>query len=276
MNRVIDKINALNFQHPWLLINTAAVLLILSVGIFAFNIDQALFLRLQNWGSLLPESLWASITLLGDALTVAALMLLFTRKYPNVVWAGVLAALVTTVVVQSLKHTLVLPRPPLVIPPDVLMLIGPEYRHASFPSGHSCVIWVLAGIWLLSSYTWPKAVLVLSLASLVSLSRVMVGAHWPVDITTGALIGWLGAWAGLQMAQRWRWGITLKGRRIIVALLLVTAVALVGYDSGYPQAGYLVNTIAVICLLFGGYQFYVLMRHPQRLHIYGGKIDNSS
>ncbi len=269
MKSVANKISALNLEHPWLLIITATALFILSVVIFFFDLNQPLFLWLQSWGRLLPESFWASITLLGDAFTASALLLLFTRKYPNVVWAGVLGTLVTTVIVQSLKHSLVLPRPPLVIPPDVLMLIGPEYQHASFPSGHSCVIWLLAGIWLLNVYGWPKVVVVLSLASLVSLSRVMVGAHWPVDITTGALIGWLGAWAGVQMSKRWRWGMTLTGRRIIVAVLLVVAVMLIGYDSGYTQAGYLVNTVAIICLLFGGYHFYVLIRHPQRLNTSG-------
>ena len=268
MKSFTDKIRALNLEHPWLLLGTAAVLFVLSLIIFSFDFNRPLFLWLQAWGRLMPESFWASVTLLGDALTVAVLLLLFTRKYPNIVWAGVLAAVVSTVVVQTLKHTLVLPRPPLVIPPEVLIVIGPEYQHASFPSGHSCVVWVLAGIWLLTVSNWLQAAAVLLLASLVSLSRVMVGAHWPVDITSGALIGWLGAWAGVQMSKRWRWGMTLTGQRIIVGALLLAAVALVGYDSGYAytQVSYLVNTIAIICLLFGGYHFYTLVRHPQRLN----------
>ena len=58
------------------------------------------------------------------------------------------------------------------------MLIGPEYQHASFPSGHSTAIWVLAGVWLLSRYSGWKVVLgVLSLASLVSLSPLAGGYH---------------------------------------------------------------------------------------------------
>ena len=188
MKNIIEKINNLDVEHIWLIVNTAAVLLALSVGIFVFDVNQALFLWLQSWGRYAPQFFWASVTLVGDALTTAVLLLLFARKYPNIVWAGVMAALTTTVVVQSLKHSLVLPRPPLVIPPDVLTIIGPEYQHASFPSGHSTAIWVFAGVWLLSNYSRPKAVILLSLASLVSLSRVMVGAHWPVDITSGALI----------------------------------------------------------------------------------------
>lgn len=259
--KIIDNLNIANGR---LLINTAAVLIVLSAGIYVLDVNRALFLWLQSWGRYIPESFWASITLMGDAWTVCVLLLLFAGKYPKVVWGGVLAALFTTVVVLSLKHSLVLPRPPLIIPPEELMLIGPEYRHASFPSGHSTAIWVFISVWLFSIYHRSTAVALLILASLVSLSRVMVGAHWPVDITTGAFIGWLGGWAGVQMAERWRWGMTLMGQRIIVAILLIAAAALIGYDAGYSQAGYLVDTIAIAGLLFGGYHFYMMMRYPQR------------
>ncbi|MCG6971350.1 MAG: phosphatase PAP2 family protein [Gammaproteobacteria bacterium] len=252
-------------SHERLLISTAAVLLILTVGIHGLDANKALFLWLQSWGRYVPESFWASLTVVGDGLTVAVLLLLFARKYPKMIWAAVLAALFTTLIVQSVKHSLVLPRPPLVLAPDEFMLIGPEYRHASFPSGHSTAIWLFASVWLFSAYHWSKAVVLMSLAALIALSRVMVGAHWPVDIAAGAFIGWVGGWAGVVMANRWQWGMTLKGQRIIVAVLLLAAVALIGHDSGYTQAGWVVNSIAVTCLLFGGYHFYILLRHPQRI-----------
>jgi membrane-associated phospholipid phosphatase len=251
--------------HGRLLIVTAAVLLILAVGIYGLDANKALFLWLQSWGRYLPDSFWAQLTVVGDGLTVAVLLLLLARKHPDILWAGVLAALFTTLIVQSLKHSLVLPRPPLILAPDEYTLIGPEYQHASFPSGHSTAIWLFASVWLFSAYHWSKAAILLSLASLIALSRVMVGAHWPVDITTGAFIGWLGGWAGVVMAKRWHWGMTLKGQRIIVAVLLLAALALIGHDSGYTQAAWLVNSIAVTCLVVGGYYFYVLLRYPHRM-----------
>ena len=138
--KIIDNLNIANGR---LLINTAAVLIVLSAGIYVLDVNRALFLWLQSWGRYIPESFWASITLMGDAWTVCVLLLLFAGKYPKVVWGGVLAALFTTVVVLSLKHSLVLPRPPLIIPPEELMLIGtlrfhqgtqPPYGSSS-PSG---------------------------------------------------------------------------------------------------------------------------------------------
>lgn len=251
--------------HRRLLLITSVVLLVLTVSIYAFGVNKSLFLWLQSWGRYVPASIWASITLFGDALTVSVMLLLFARKYPHIVWAGVMGALLTTVIVQSLKHSLVLPRPPLILSPEEFTLIGPEYQQASFPSGHSTAIWVLASVWLFGAYRRVKAVLLMSIAAMVSLSRVMVGAHWPVDIAAGALLGWLGGWSGTWMACRWRWGITVKGQRIIVAALLLAALFLVGYDSGYTQAGILVNIIAGICLMFGGIHFYGLLRYPERL-----------
>lgn len=254
-------------------INTSTVLLLLTVIIFAAHINQPLFLWLQGWGRYVPSAVWASLTLVGDALTTYVLLLLFARRHPRVVWSAVLAGVVATLVVHGLKHTLALPRPPAVIPADVLMLIGPEYRLDSFPSGHSAAIWAFAGVWLMNVYSGPKLVLVLLLATFVSLSRVMVGAHWPEDITTGALIGWVGAWAGVALAKRWQWGVTLTGQRIIVGLLLIAAATLIGYDAGYAQAIYVVNIIAVTCLVVGGYQMYCLIRYPERtLRRSGGMV----
>ena len=254
-----------SLSHAKLLLFTAAAQLLILMAITVLDANTELFLWLQQWGVRLPEAFWASVTLLGDSLTLCVLLLLFARKYPNMVWSAVLAALLTTVIVQSLKHSLVLPRPPLIVPPEQLTLIGPEYRHASFPSGHSTAIWLFVSVWLFSAYHWAKVVVLMSLATLVCLSRVMVGVHWPVDITAGALIGWVGGWAGLWLSQRWRWGMTLTGQRIIVAALLLAAIALVGYDSGYTQAGPLVNVIAISGLVFGGYHLFVLVRHPQRI-----------
>jgi membrane-associated phospholipid phosphatase len=273
LKNIITYINRRNNEHWWMRIYTGAALLLITVVIATTGVNQPLFLWLQGWGRHIPSAVWASLTLVGDALTASVLLLLFARNYPRIVWSAVLTGIVATLVVHGIKHTLDLPRPPAVIPSDVLLLIGPEYRLDSFPSGHSSVIWGFVGVWLMNSYSARRLVVLFLLATAVSLSRVMVGAHWPVDITTGALIGWLGAWIGVALAKRWQWGVTLTGQRIIVAILLIAAGSLVGYDAGYTQAKYLVYVIAVTCLLVGGYQIYCLFRYPERVLKYSN--DNS-
>jgi undecaprenyl-diphosphatase len=66
----------------------------------------------------------------------------------------------------------------------------------SFPSGHTASS-IASAVTL--SRLWPAGRLVLwSLATLVALSRIYVGVHYPLDVLGGAVLGLACAW----MAQR--------------------------------------------------------------------------
>lgn len=59
----------------------------------------------------------------------------------------------------------------------------------SFPSSHAANNFLAATI--LSNYFKKWVYLFFFLASLIALSRVFVGVHYPVDITVGAFLGWI-------------------------------------------------------------------------------------
>lgn len=68
-----------------------------------------------------------------------------------------------------------------------MMLLGGKPRARSFPSGHAATSF--AGAWALGS-VWPRRRPVfLGLATLVSLSRVYLGAHDPGEVLAGAVLG---------------------------------------------------------------------------------------
>jgi undecaprenyl-diphosphatase len=68
-----------------------------------------------------------------------------------------------------------------------MMLLGQKPRGRSFPSGHAATSF--AGAWVLGS-VWPRRRPVfLGLATLVSLSRVYLGAHDPGEILAGTVLG---------------------------------------------------------------------------------------
>ena len=80
----------------------------------------------------------------------------------------------------------------------------------SMPSGHTQTAFTVASVlvWALSKASklrvWNGAA-VLLVASIVGLSRIYVGAHFPVDVVVGALVGagtgWGSCW-GVNFFQR--------------------------------------------------------------------------
>jgi undecaprenyl-diphosphatase len=69
------------------------------------------------------------------------------------------------------------------------------YWGSSFPSGHTLVVAAFAtAMALVAGHRWPAmrvTVLALALAwtSLVGLSRLVLGVHWPTDVTVAACMG---------------------------------------------------------------------------------------
>ena len=69
------------------------------------------------------------------------------------------------------------------------------YWGSSFPSGHTLAVAAFAtAITLVVNRRWPKAgMLALSIAvvwtSLVALSRLVLGVHWPTDVLVAACVG---------------------------------------------------------------------------------------
>lgn len=97
--------------------------------------------------------------------------------------ALLLSLLVTNLVLKNLIHR--------IRPYDAFsalhILVGPE-RDFSFPSGHASSSFAAAwALWRGDSKRYGVPALIL--ATLISLSRLYVGVHYPTDVLCGALIG---------------------------------------------------------------------------------------
>lgn len=63
---------------------------------------------------------------------------------------------------------------------------------ASFPSGHAAFYFALATV--IYSYNKKAGFLFFLASFLISLSRVFVGIHWPLDILAGLFVGIFSGW----------------------------------------------------------------------------------
>ena len=188
----------------------------------------------QAASAAVPGVLWEALTTLGDGRIQLALLLPFCLRYPRVFWALVLGALVAGAMSRGLKIWLDLPRPAALLEASQITVIGTRLTTHSFPSGHTVSAFSFTVAWL-ALLGWGRALPIVMLAALVGFSRIAVGAHWPVDVLAGALIGMAGGWLGLRLSRHFRWGLGIGAHWTLLGIAVI-AVATLPFDGqGYPD-----------------------------------------
>ena len=149
------------------------------------------------------ERTFAVITDVGNAFFITAFIIPALIVYSNFnskinsVSASILVipSLVFGLFIQLVKNLVNAPRPAGVGDININFL-EPVFQSNSFPSGHTASIFIVCLIWLKVALTNTKGfqvhyfVIVLC-ALVVSLTRVIVGAHWLSDVLASILFAWL-------------------------------------------------------------------------------------
>ena len=124
-------------------------------------------------------------------MVIGVLVIVFLEKRWRKCWydfffivsSVLLARGLVTPVIRLFYHR---DRPFLAMPETVIKLIE-KGNEASFPSGHAILFFAMA---MAIYYVRPKfAAYFFIAATLVSIARVFVGVHYPLDILGGALLG---------------------------------------------------------------------------------------
>jgi membrane-associated phospholipid phosphatase len=211
------------------------LLFALALGGLAAGGDwYAWFIPAQAVSTVLPGPLWESLTTLGDGRVQLALMLPFCLRYPRVFWALVVGALLAGAMSRGLKIWLDLPRPAAVLDASQITIIGARLTAHSFPSGHTISAFSFVVAWL-ALLGWWRTLPIVILAALVGFSRIAVGAHWPVDVLAGALIGTIGGWLGLRLSRHFRWGLGVGAHWFLIAVAVIAVGTLPFDGQGYPD-----------------------------------------
>jgi undecaprenyl-diphosphatase len=117
-------------------------------------------------------------------------LILWWRKHRELAFDVVVLIIISDLVVGGLKLLFMRERPFEVLTDVHMLSWGPSTTATdySMPSGHASRAFAMATLIALGTRHRVGASL-LVLATLISLSRVYLGLHWPSDILAGALLG---------------------------------------------------------------------------------------
>jgi len=230
--------------------------LVLIAVIYFGDLDKELFFAINGFAYNFEDKLWAVLTNLSDGLYSFVLLLPFIYKKPQYIWSVLLAAILFTIFGQAAKHILHVPRPPQILDPNEVHLIGPDWGTNALPSGHAAMIFNLAGVFALTtSKKWLRIALI-ACAAIIAFTRVAVGVHWPLDVVAGAALGWIAVWVGLKIAQQTPWGYRALAQKILGAILLIACVVLFFLDyTGHINIMREQRLFALVLFVFGFIQY---------------------
>lgn len=171
-------------------------------------IDTAILLTLRHFHSPLMDQMMVGITSLGEPLLLLILciilgiaLVMFKRRAEAATL--VVAAAGAGGLNYLLKELFSRSRP-------ALWNRTVDVAHYSFPSGHAMVSLVIYGMlgYLLSVYfprwRWLIGILTLLLVTLIGLSRLYLGVHWPTDVVAGYSAGFVWLVACVLSLEVWR------------------------------------------------------------------------
>lgn len=223
------------------------ILIILGFTIFLFsqnalnannyaNIQKSTFLFLNSELSQYPN-LQYNLTQIGDAFIALSLLSVFVLYAPKI-WEALLSASFISLFFSKVLKTLFgIPRPAAIFDNNDFTIIGEKLiGHSSFPSGHSITIFTTFTI-LMFAFT-PKQLknkflyytIFIFVGLFIALSRVGVGAHYPIDVIMGCILGYISGVLGIYFSQKynvWSWISNKKFYPIFIGLFLGSTIFLI-------------------------------------------------
>jgi undecaprenyl-diphosphatase len=177
--------------EPTVVMDASGAAVVLRVGRWhrLLALDEALLLGAQRFRRPWRTAFARALTRIGDASswTVTGLAFIATgttlgRHLGLRLGAATLGA---TLVSHALKRSLTRARPDASIDGFEALALNPD--KFSFPSGHTAAAFAVAVAW--AGEPFNLGPLALLLATGIGLSRVYLGAHYPLDVAAGGALG---------------------------------------------------------------------------------------
>ncbi len=170
-------------KRPLILLAALIILILGLIPVFIFN--HSLFLLINGLHSAFTDPIWLAFTTLGDGLLLGIIVGAFLLVNPRVTVVGILVMILSSAVMHLVKAAYPTLRPAELL--SSVHVVGPLLRSGSFPSGHAAAS-MSAGL-AIAFFCRSRVIvaIVITIALLIGLSRIFVGAHFPADVLGGMI-----------------------------------------------------------------------------------------
>ena len=227
------------FLIPFILLIAIAFFLFLNDALNVANyiaVQKDLFLYLNHHLGQFPV-LQYNLTQLGDASILYSFLIVLIVFTPKI-WESLFSASVVSLIFSFiLKNTFKVPRPATFLKSEDFIIIGKKaIGFASLPSGHSMTAFATITVLLfafmlknrINKIMW--IILLILFGFSIAFSRVGVGAHYPLDVTIGSIIGFTAGLLGIFISQKYKicnWMNTKKCYPLFMVFIIVCSVTLI-------------------------------------------------
>lgn len=200
------------------------------------NTQKELFFYLNSKLSQFPN-LQINLTQLGDVVIFLPFLTIFLVVTPKF-WETLLSSLIISGIITNItKSVFAMPRPAAMLDNNSFVIIGDTLTgNNSLPSGHSIATFAIITTVFFAfmpkkrslKFLWFFLVFVVGFT--IAFSRVGVGAHYPFDVVTGSIIGYISAIVGAVISKKytlWNWVTSKKYYLITISLFSICAVAII-------------------------------------------------
>ncbi|MDN3677116.1 phosphatase PAP2 family protein [Flavobacterium paronense] len=231
----------------------------------ALSVDKYLLIQkncfyfINSRLSQFPNTIY-NLTQVGDALIFLSFLTIFIVYAPKM-WESLLSAsLVSAIFSRALKDLFHVPRPAQAYDDTSFVIIGKTLPgFSSLPSGHSITVFTILTVLLFAfmpkklryKFLWSFLIIITGL--ILVFTRVGVGAHHPLDVITGSIIGYICGLIGIFISRKykiWDWINNKKYYPVFIALFLICCIVLLNKINNENLIVFYLSLTSLVISLF--------------------------
>lgn len=267
----MNKNVIINYSKLKLSLLVLPVLLLLIIALFLYSqdcfstlkyieIQKEYFYAINHYLGQFP-SLMYNLTQLGDASVFLSFLIILVVYAPKT-WEAILSAsLFSALFSKILKSLFSVPRPAEALDHDTFTIIGRTLPgFSSLPSGHSITVFMIIAVLLFafmpkkltSKIFWVASLLIAGL--FVVFTRVGVGAHYPLDVITGSIIGYLAGLLGIFFCRKYKLFNWINNKKFYPIFIITIVACCISLLIKIINENYIIFYLAFISLLVSLYK----------------------